>query len=235
VIPDAIDQLVARYTPAVVCDVLASVLTPERIARIDAVLDMRLASLITVCEDTYDPHNAAAAIRTSEALGLQEMRVIEPAERFSATRGITRGAHKWIDLVRDDDAVSAIAALRARGFRTLATLPDAPHDVEDAAVDAPVAVLFGNEHAGLSPAAVAACDGAISVRMFGMTESFNLSVTVGLAMSRLAVRRRAHLGAPGDLDPERRARLRARWFALRVRAVEGVLERLVTAHPVHGK
>src|SRR5277367_5497398 len=113
---DAIDRLVERYTPATVCDLLATILTPERIARIDTVLDARLASVIAVCEDTYDPHNAAAAIRTSEALGLQELHVIESAERFSATKGITRGAHKWIDLVRDDSAVSAVAALRARGF-----------------------------------------------------------------------------------------------------------------------
>ena len=212
------------------CDVLASVLTPERIARIDAVLDMRLASVVTVCEDTYDPHNAAAAIRTSEAFGLQELHVIESAERFSATKSVTRGAHKWIDLVRDDTATSAVAALRARGFRTYATVPGATaFDVEDVPVDEPIAVLFGNEHAGLSKEAVAACDGAVSVRMYGMTESFNLSVTVGLAMSRLATRRRVHLGMPGDLDLERRTRLRAKWFALRVRAVEGVMERLVAA------
>ena len=42
---------------------------------------------------------------------------------------------------------------------------------------------------------------------------------------RVAARRRAHLGKPGDLDPVRHARLRARWFALRIRGVVGVLER----------
>ena len=224
---DPIDQLVEKYGPAAVCEALTAIVTPERIARIDAILDQRLGSVVAVCEDTYDPHNAAAAIRTTEALGLQEMHVIESEERFSATQSVTRGANKWIDLVRDEDAVTAVAALRARGFRTLATLPDAPHDVEDAPVDAPIAVLFGNEHAGLSPAAIAACDGAVSVKMWGMTESFNLSVTVGLAMSRLATRRRAYLGVAGDLDPVRRQRLRARWFALRVKGVAGVLERLV--------
>jgi hypothetical protein len=46
-------------------------------------------------------------------------------------------------------------------------------------------------------------------------------------MSRLATRRRAYLGVAGDLDPVRRQRLRARWFALRVKGVAGVLERLV--------
>ena len=85
--------------------------------------------------------------------------------------------------------------------------------------------MFGNERAGLSPAAIRACDVAIAVPMFGFTESYNLSVTVGLAMSRLAARRRAYIGAPGDLDATRRARLRARWFALRIRGVVGILER----------
>jgi hypothetical protein len=61
--------------------------------------------------------------------------------------------------------------------------------------------------------------------MFGFTESFNLSVTVGIAMSRIATRRRAYLNATGDLAVSRLAHLRARWFALRIRGVVGVLER----------
>ena len=85
--------------------------------------------------------------------------------------------------------------LRERGFRVYATLPDpGAVSVEDVDVTTPIAVIFGNEHVGVSPAAVAACDGAVTVPMFGFTESYNLSVTVGLCMSRLAVRRRAHLG-----------------------------------------
>jgi hypothetical protein len=65
--------------------------------------------------------------------------------------------------------------------------------------------------------------------MFGFTESYNLSVTVGLAMSRLAQRRREALGKQGDLDEARLARLRARWFALRIRAVVNIVERTLGA------
>ena len=200
-------------------------MTPERIARIDEVLASRLASVVTAVEDTYDPHNAAATIRTTEALGLQELHVIEPHLRFSASQGVTRGAHRWIDLARWPNAEDAIAALRARSFRVYATAPGATVSVEDVDVSTPVAIVFGNEHDGVSPSAIAASDGAIAVPMFGFTESFNLSVTVGLAMSRIATRRRAYLNATGDLPTERRAHLRARWFALRIRGVVGVLER----------
>lgn len=222
---DAIDRFIERHGPEAVCEVLAPVLTPERIARIDQVLAARLASVITVVEDTYDPRNAAATIRTTEAIGLGELHVIEPGERFSASGGVTMGAHKWIDLVRWPAVEPAVEALHARGFRVYATLPGAAHTIDDVDVTEPIAVVFGNEHAGLTPQAVAACDGALGVPMFGFTESYNLSVTVALAMTRIAARRREAIGRPGDLDDARRRVLRARWFAIKIRGVAGILER----------
>ncbi len=224
---DAIDRLIEKHGAAAICTALAPMMTAERIARIDQVLAARLGSVVTCVEDTHDPHNAAATIRTTEALGLQELHVIEPYERFSAVAGVTRGAHRWIDLARWPDAEAAASALQARGVRVYAALPDATASIEDLDVSTPLAVMFGNEHSGLSPAAIAACDGSVTVPMFGFTESFNLSVTVGLAMSRIAARRRAYITAPGDLDPDRRARLRARWFALGIRGVVGVVDRLL--------
>ena len=222
---DAITRMIDRHGPEAVCSALAPLLTAERIARIDEVLAARLGSVVTVVEDTYDPHNAAATIRTTEAMGLGELHVIEPGERFSAAGGVTRGAHRWIELHRWPAPELAIAALRARGFRVFATLPGAPQAVDDVDVTAPLAVAFGNEHAGLTAAAIASCDGALGVPMFGFTESYNLSVTVALAMSRIAARRRAAIGCAGDLDERRRRELRARWFALKIRGAVGILER----------
>jgi tRNA (guanosine-2'-O-)-methyltransferase len=222
---DAIEKMIDRYGPSAVCDALEPLLTAERIARIDQVIDARLTSVAAAVEDTYDPHNAAATLRTCEALGLHELYVIEPGARFSAAKGVTRGAHRWLDLHRFTDAGAAIGALKSRGFRVFATLPDATLSIEDVPVASPIAVVFGNEHDGVSPAVVQACDGSVTVPMFGFTESYNLSVTVGLCMSRLAARRRAYIGSPGDLDPDRKARLRARWFALRIRAAVNVVDR----------
>lgn len=226
--PDAIQRFIERYGADAVCSVLGPMLTPERIARIDAVLAARLQSVVTIVEDTYDPHNAAATIRTTEAIGLQELHVLEPQLRFSAAKGVTRGAHKWIDLHRWPRAEDAIAALHARGFRVYATLPGATHSIDDVDVTTPIAVAFGNEHSGLSPDAIAAADGSLGVPMQGFTESFNLSVTVALAMRTIAQRRRAALGTQGDLDDERRRVLRARWFALKIRGAVGILERTLS-------
>lgn len=222
---DAISRIIERHGAEAVCAALAPMLTAARIARIDQVLAARLGSVVTVVEDTYDPRNAAATIRTTEAIGLGELHVIELEERFSASGGVTTGAHKWIELHRWGSAEAAIGALRARGFRVFATLPGAPHTVDDVDVTTPLAVAFGNEHDGLTAGAITACDGAIGVPMFGFTESYNLSVTVALAMSRIAARRRAAIGAPGDLEDRRRRELRARWFALKIRGAVGILDR----------
>jgi tRNA (guanosine-2'-O-)-methyltransferase len=230
IVSDAIDRAIEKYGADTVCTTLAVMLTPERIARIDAVLAARLTSVVTIVEDTYDPHNMAATIRTTEALGLHELHAIEPGEeRFSAAWGITRGSHKWIDLRRGKDPVAAVTGLRERGFRIYATLPGATETIHDVDVHSPIAIAFGNEHAGLSQAAIGACDGAIGVPMYGFTESFNLSVTVGMAMSTIAARRRAVLGRLGDLPDERLRYLRARWFAAKIRGADEVFARLIAA------
>lgn len=226
---DEIGRFIEKFGPQTVCDALASMVTEDRQARLDQVLAARLTSVVTVVEDTYDPHNAAATIRTNEAIGLQDLHVIEAVHRFQVSDGVTIGAHKWLDLHRWPTAQAAIAALRGQGFRVFATLPDAKKTIDDVDVSGPVAVMFGNEKTGLSDTAVAACDGAVAVPMFGFTESFNLSVTVALAMTRIAARRREVIGAIGDLPADRRAVLRARWFAMKIRGVTGILERALGA------
>lgn len=225
---DALDRLIDLHGPDVVLAAVAPMLTPGRLARIDAVLDARLVSLVPVVEDLYDPHNGAAAIRSAEALGLQDFHVVEPGQRFSVTKGVTKGCDRWLTLHRWPAITGCVAHLQAQGFRVLATAPGATEDIEHVDVSRPLAVVFGNEHSGVTDAGVAACDGTLAIPMAGFTESFNLSVSVALVTQRLATRRRDHLGARGDLPADRRARLRARWAALRIRGAVGVIERHVS-------
>ena len=80
-------------------------------------------------------------------------------------------------------------------------------------VDQPLCLLIGSEQVGLSPAARAACDLHFRVPMFGMAESLNLSVAAGIVLHALLERRRAHMGAAGDLSEQEVAERRARWYA----------------------
>jgi tRNA (guanosine-2'-O-)-methyltransferase len=226
---DEIGRLIAQLGPARVCEALVPCLSDDRRARIDAVLADRLASVTCVVEDVYDPHNAAAAIRSCEGLGLSELHVVERGTRFDPTSAVTLAAHRWIDIHHHASVAEAAASLRARGFTVYATLPDTTATIDTIDVSRPVALVFGNEHDGMTDEAIAACDGAVAIPMHGMTRSFNLSVSVALAISKIAERRRAHLGATGDLPEDVKSRLRARWFALKIRGAAGVIMRAVSS------
>jgi tRNA (guanosine-2'-O-)-methyltransferase len=215
-------------TPLSEIEILREFVSPARQARIEQVLSARLAGLTVVLENLHDPHNGAAALRSVEGFGLCELSVVEAAEPFRFSSKVTQGCEKWVEIHRYPTFDACARALHARGFALWAALPPsvgAPTvDVGTLDVARPTALVFGNEHAGLTEEAAALCDGRFSIPMTGFTGSFNLSVSVALSVFACAQRRRALLGG-GDLDESARTALRARWYRLSVDAAEAILRR----------
>jgi tRNA (guanosine-2'-O-)-methyltransferase len=89
----------------------------------------------------------------------------------------------------------------------------------------PAAIVVGNEHAGLTDAAITGADATFAIPMDGMTRSLNLSVASALIAFHGATRRRQALGRSGDLDEAARLRLRARFYVASVRGAEQIIER----------
>lgn len=222
------EDLVREFGLDTVVAALAPLLSDDRKNRIETVLDQRLTSVTVVLENLHDPRNGAAAIRSVEAIGLSAIHVIESAETFSASVPVTIGADKWLDIHRYKSVAGCANALREAGMMLCALCPGAETTIDDVAVDRPIALFAGNEHAGLSDEAIAAADTTASIPIFGFSQSFNLSVSVALAASRIAERRRQSLGAAGDVPGELRARLRARWYALGVRNPRPIIARFVS-------
>ncbi|MBL9102231.1 MAG: RNA methyltransferase [Myxococcales bacterium] len=202
----------ARLGSEAVIDRLAPHLTEARRSRIDAVLRARVGSLCVALEDPHDPGNAAAVQRTIEALGGGDVHVIGLASARLRSRRITRGTFYWSDTRVHADWDGLRAALPA-GMRLAGACVDGAEDLEHVPVDRPLCLVFGNEQAGLTPRGRAACDLLFRIPMHGMAESLNLSVAAGIALHSLLARRRAALGAAGDLSGEQLAFLRARWYA----------------------
>ena len=209
-------------------EILAPFLSDARKARIDAVLAQRLAGLTVVIENLHDPHNGAAALRSVEGFGLSALHVVEQVERFKFSSKVSQGCEKWVDIRRHPDFATCARRLHDEGFALYAALPPGGAAVDLDALDLahPTALVFGNEHVGLTPEALAACDGAFTIPMQGFTASFNLSVSVALAVFACSRRRRAALGGRGDLDEAEIVRLRSRWYTLSVDAAELILARV---------
>jgi len=193
-----------------------SLLTPERQARIQSVVDARLRSVTVVLDRLLDPHNTAAILRTAEGLGICAAHVV-PHENGDAVahRRVTQDAHKWLDIEQHGSGAAAAAALKQTGFAVWAGHLDkgAVH-FADLPADRPLALLFGNEHEGPSAATLAACDGTFRIPMAGFTQSFNVSVAAGIALASVTRRRREFLQEPGDLTEEARVELRDRFTLL---------------------
>ncbi len=193
-----------------------SLLTPQRLARIDAVVSARMRSVTVVLDRLLDAHNVAAVLRTAEGLGLSRVHVVpHDARDDAAHRRVTQDAHKWLDIETHPSGAQAARSLAAEGFAVYAGhLDPGARPSTDISADRPVALLFGNEHEGPSPETLAACTGTFRIPMAGFTQSFNVSVAAGIALSQICAGRRAFLGRAGDLPSQERRALRSRFLRL---------------------
>ncbi len=211
-LPAKAEALVARHAPVHVVATLAPYLTDARRARIDEVIAARVDGVAMAIEAPSDPHNAAAVVRTAEALGALNVHVIKAEARALRAKAVTQGAYYWVKTQDHDELDEFVAQMRAEGRQLWGAAMDGPTPLARIPIDAPMCLLFGNETRGLSARARAACDGIFHVPMTGMSESLNLSVTAAITLHDVLRRRRAG-GPDGDLTDDAAAELRARYYA----------------------
>jgi tRNA (guanosine-2'-O-)-methyltransferase len=225
-----------RLTPAElerVVSLLEPLLTLRRLERIEAALATRSREVVLVLEDIANEHNGAAVLRTAEAFGFFEVHVVEPmAGRFKISQKISKGAHKWLHLVRHSRTADAYGALKGRGYRIYAsTLHGDAVELGQLPADGPIALVFGNELLGLSPKAIANADGYFRIPMGGFVESFNISVAAAISCYDQWSRRRA-AGGPRPLSTEEQQQVRAAWLVQAVKSAPQILSRAGSPVPV---
>ena len=183
--------------------------------KIERVISGRLKGLACVCENFEKPHNAAAILRTCEALGILNVYIVEEDVPFEPAKGVTQGAEKWIILRRFRRAERAIAALKETGYEIYAAVPrEGSLSLEELPADRPLALAFGAEATGLSEKFLSACAGTFRIPMWGFSQSLNVSVAAAIALYHCARARRRYLGREGDLSSEELSALRARYLEL---------------------
>jgi tRNA (guanosine-2'-O-)-methyltransferase len=190
-------------------------LTPERARKYRQVLARRTGRLAVVVEDCFDPHNATAIVRTCDAFGIHRVLVVTGRNAFKVNRKISQGSHLYLDLQAFPDIAAAYATLRADGFRILvsdlaASATVGPERLRPLLAERPLALVFGNEGAGVTPEASQLADGHFLIPMAGFPQSLNLSVSVAVTLYAL---RGEALAAdePGDLPAQEQIACYDRW------------------------
>ena len=208
------------YPARVVIDALSPVVTPARLARIDEVVSQRTEGLVVVLDTIADPHNASAVLRSADAFGVQAVHVILGEHGFRASTGVSKGTHRWLDVHRYRNADPCLRTLRDRGFRIYATAMNAEKTPEDLGKTGErLAIVFGNEHRGVSEEVRNRCDGTFAIPMVGFVESLNVSVAAAVTIRAL----RGYVQA--GLSPARELELKARFLMNSVKNPTEVIER----------
>jgi tRNA (guanosine-2'-O-)-methyltransferase len=216
-----------EVTSSEILELAAPFLTDERRARIKKVVAQRTYSIIPVLENIYDRGNVSAVMRSSEALGLQAVHVVELSERFKSANRVTQGADKWLDVTRWQSSKECALDLKARGYKIYATHLDAAVPIGDIDWSQPSAIVFGNEKDGVSKEMLQLCDQAVIIPMLGFVQSFNISVAAAISLYHIYQDRMKRLGHHGDLNDEEQNILTALYCIRSAKNPERLLKRLL--------
>jgi len=170
---------------------LSGFITEKRLGRIEEILAQRTRYLTVVVEDIYQSQNASAVLRTCECFGVQDIHIIENYNSYTINPMVLKGSDQWLTIKRynqsGNNSIEALHRLKSEGYRIIATsLQDESVALSDFDVErGKCAIIFGNEHQGISDDVMKQADECLKISMCGFTQSFNISVSAGIIISHL--------------------------------------------------
>ena len=160
-------------------------MTPERSEKLIKVLSKRQANLTVVLENVQDPHNASAVMRTCDAVGIQEVYILTtkiPRHKKWGYRS-SSSALKWLTIHEFDNLEECVADLRKKFSKILTThLSSDAVSLHDINFTESIALVFGNEHAGVTEEFRALADGNFIIPQMGIIQSLNISVACAVSI-----------------------------------------------------
>jgi tRNA (guanosine-2'-O-)-methyltransferase len=171
-------------------------LSDERSDKIYACVSKRQPSLTIVLENVHDQHNVSAVLRSCDAVGVLNVHLLyhsgqsfpELGEKSSAS------ARKWVLTQKHSSIDDCYAFLRKEGKTIITTgMGNEARSLYAIDFSQPIAIVFGNEHAGVSEEAIQKADGNMLIPQVGMIQSLNISVACAVTLYE-AFRQRSHKG-----------------------------------------
>ena len=160
-------------------------MTPERTDKLIKVLSKRQANLTVVMENVQDPHNISAVLRTCDAVGIQDVYILTtkiPRHKKFGYKS-SSSALKWLTIHEFDDLEACMKAVR-KNFSKILTTHLSSDAVQLYEIDftESVALVFGNEHSGVTDECRALADGNFIIPQMGIIQSLNISVACAVSI-----------------------------------------------------
>jgi tRNA (guanosine-2'-O-)-methyltransferase len=156
-----------------------------RYHRLLSVAQQRQFNLTVVMENIQDPHNIAAVMRTCEAVGIQDIHVLNTRiprhPKFG--KSSSSSAKKWLTIHVYDDLKACHDVIAGQYQQILSThLGESSPSLYQMDFTPSTALVFGNEHSGVSPAFRELCTGNFIIPQVGMISSLNVSVACAVTL-----------------------------------------------------
>lgn len=173
--------------------------------KIRKTLGLRQPDLTVVIENIHDPHNVSAILRSCDAAGVMNVQLLYTNETFPKIgKKSSASANKWIGTRRFDSVETCFRTLREEGFRILAThLEKDSASIYEFDLTGKTALVFGNEHRGVSDEAAGLADANFQIPMFGMIQSLNVSVACAVTLFEAVRQRTVHGDYAAQKLPDR--------------------------------
>jgi tRNA (guanosine-2'-O-)-methyltransferase len=160
-------------------------MTPQRDERLTAVLNKRQPDITVVLENVFDPHNISAVMRTCDAVGIQDIYILNhkiPPHRKWGEKSSSSAA-KWLSIHQFTDPQACFEALRKKYKKIYTThLSTDAVGLHELNLTESVALVFGNEHSGVSDEIIAMADGNFIIPQVGIIKSLNISVACAVTL-----------------------------------------------------
>ena len=160
-------------------------MTPQRKEKLASVLDKRQPDITIVLENVFDPHNISAVMRTCDAIGVQEVYVLNtkiPRHKKWGAKSSSSAAN-WLTVYQFEDAQECFSALRRKYSKILTThLSSDAVNLYELDLTQPTALVFGNEHSGVSEEIRLLADGNFIIPQAGIIRSLNISVACAVTL-----------------------------------------------------
>ncbi len=175
-------------------------ISEERLYKLQNVLSKRQPDLTVVLENIADPHNLSACLRSCDAVGVYEVCLVYDGSQPFPKLGekSSASARKWIDYRKFRDIESCYNYLKQKETKIFTThMATDSKSLYDLNLTDSVALVFGNEHSGVTDKAVELADGNFLIPQVGMIQSLNISVACAVSLYE-AFRQRNEAGYYND-------------------------------------
>ena len=172
-------------------------MTEKRLKKFKNVVEKRQKYLTVVLENIHDPHNVSAILRSTESAGIDKIYLIYNEEKFPRISPVSSAsAKKWVEIVKFTSVEDCFKELKKQKYKIYSThMAEGGKNESLFEIDLTkrVALVFGNEHRGVSDEVKKKADKNFLIPMYGMVQSLNVSVSVAICVYE-AMRQRMEKG-----------------------------------------